>query len=302
MNVTTATPNATQASASSAPAPRTGVVLWGLVALYASVRFWPVITGKYPSFAVIALLIVIPAIFALFHGTVLHRRSGALAFILICWGIANVFENLSVATGFPFGRYYFTPIMGPKLFQIPILIGLAYIGMGYISWVLGRLILGGAATTLKGAQLVTVPLCAAFLMVAWNMSQDPVWSTVGHAWIWRDGGAYFGVPVSNFFGWYLLACTVYQAFALYLRGREPEPGPMPSGFWQTVLVFYLLFVLGGILPALAPGGSALVADEAGIVWRVGAITSSCALAAIFGMGPFAVLAWARLRWATRKDC
>jgi putative membrane protein len=46
-------------------------------------------------------------------------------------------------------------------------------------------------------------------MVAWDLSMDPVWSTVMHSWIWLQGGAYFGVPVSNFLGWYLTVYVIY---------------------------------------------------------------------------------------------
>ena len=53
-----------------------------------------------------------------------------------------ILENLSIATGFPFGHYEFLALMGPKLFRVPILLGLAYIGMAYVSWILGCLIAG----------------------------------------------------------------------------------------------------------------------------------------------------------------
>jgi len=41
-------------------------------------------------------------------------------------------SNLGVRTGFPFGHYSFTNLMGPKLFAVPILLGLAYVGMAYM--------------------------------------------------------------------------------------------------------------------------------------------------------------------------
>jgi len=40
-------------------------------------------------------------------------------------------------------------------------------------------------------------------MTAWDLSMDPVWAEIYHAWVWRDGEAYYGVPISNFFGWLL---------------------------------------------------------------------------------------------------
>lgn len=93
-----------------------------------------------------------------------------------------------------------TDAMGSKLLHVPILLGVAYWGMGYLSWTLGRPILGDVQSPLAGSRVVTLPLVASLIMVAWDLSMDPIWSTIVHGWIWRQGGAYFGVPLSNFLG------------------------------------------------------------------------------------------------------
>lgn len=187
---------------------------------------------------VVVLHIVPAALFALVHGSILYRLRIMLAFLSICPVVGNIFENLGVLTGFPYGSYYFTDVMGPKLFVVPIFLGLAYTGMAYLSWTLARLILGLAERPLAGSQVVIVPLLASAIMVAWDFCMDPVWSTLLHAWIWRRGGAYFGVPVSNFFGWYLGVYVIYQLFALYLRGHSPAPGPVPASYWRLAVLFY----------------------------------------------------------------
>jgi len=47
--------------------------------------------------------------------------------------------------------------------------------------------------------------------------------------VWQHGGAYFGVPLTDFLGWYLVVYVIYQLFALYLHGRSPGAKPLPSG-------------------------------------------------------------------------
>jgi uncharacterized membrane protein len=96
---------------------------------------------------------------------------------------------------------------------ILIMLGLAYIGMAYLSWTLARLMLGVVGIPLSGLRLLTLPLVAACTMVAWDVCQDPVWSTVLHAWVWLGGGPYFGVPLINFFG--LTVYLIFQLFALH---------------------------------------------------------------------------------------
>jgi uncharacterized membrane protein len=58
-------------------------------------------------------------------------------------------------------------------------------------------------------------------MVAWDLASDPVWATIVRAWVWRDGGVYFGVPLSNFFGWYLNVYILYQLVCPLLTKARP---------------------------------------------------------------------------------
>ncbi len=272
----------------------TNLVLWALIALYAAARFLQVFPSKVPMLAVVALHVLPPAVFALIHGAILYRTRGILTFVVLCLVTGNIFENLSILTGFPFGHYYFTDLMGPKLFLVPILLGLAYVGMAYLSWTLSSLILGGMRSPLAGSHVVTLPLIASFIMVAWDLSMDPVWSTILHGWIWLRGGAYFGVPVTNFLGWYLTVYVFYQLFALYLRGRSTNPDPLPSSYWRLAVLFYGVSAAGNILLAIPPAGLSAVSDPTGAQWKVRDITGACALTSIFTMGAFALLAWVRL--------
>jgi uncharacterized membrane protein len=270
------------------------LMLWALLVLYAAARVLQIFPGKVPIGVVVALHVLPPIVFALIHGAMFYQWRGILAFFAICLVVGNIFENVGVRTGFPFGHYYFTDLMGPKLFVVPIQLGLAYLGMAYLSWTLARLILGGMRNPMNGSRVVTLPLVAAFIMVAWDFSQDPVWSTILHLWIWQQGGAYFGVPVSNFLGWYLTVYVFYQFFALYLRGRSSNPSAFNSSYWNLAVLFYAVSAVGNILLFIPRSGASVVADPAGTQWKVSDITATCALVSIFTMGAFAVIAWARL--------
>ena len=268
-------------------------VFWTLLAVYAVARVLSVYPGRVPLVAVIALHVLAPGISAILHGSVLYRLKGAVIFALMYLIVGNSFENLGVATGFPFGSYYFTDVMGPKLFHVPILLGLAYVGIGYISWTLALLILGKTSSRISGAAIFTVPLVASFIMVAWDFSTDAVWSTLVHCWIWPKGGAFFGVPVSNFLGWYLTVYVFYQLFAMYLSRQSLESALLPPIFWRIPILFYAVCAAGNVLLAIPSRGGAVVSDPSGTQWRVSDITSASALAAIFTMGAFAVIAWIR---------
>jgi uncharacterized membrane protein len=268
--------------------------LWALIAIYAAARVLQVFPDKVPMLAIVALHILPPILFALLHGAMLYTTRGILIFFAICLLIGNIFENLGVRTGFPFGGYYFTDVMGPKLFAVPILLGLAYLGMAYLSWTLARVILGGMRDPLTGPRVVTVPLVAAFIMVAWDLSMDPVWSTIVHAWIWRNGGACFGVPISNFLGWYLTVYLIFQLFALYMRRRATKVDRLPSHYWQLAVLFYGIAAAGNLLLLIPHAASAVVLDPTGAQWRVSDIARASAVVSIFLMGGFVFLALLRL--------
>ncbi|HXR16746.1 MAG TPA: carotenoid biosynthesis protein [Terriglobales bacterium] len=133
-----------------------------------------------------------------------------------------------------------------------------------------------------------------------GFSQDPVWSTILHLWIWRDGGAYFGVPVSNFLGWYLTVYVFYQLFALYLRGRSANPKPLPSSYWKPAVLFYAASAAGNVLLLVPQAGPSVVLDPSGAQWKVSDITGTCAVVSIFTMGAFTLLAWVRLATSRPK--
>ena len=272
----------------------TTIALALILAIYACVRVVEAAPTHIPQLIVVAVDVLSALTFALVHGALHYRLRGILVFTGICIVVGNITENLSVATGFPFGHYYFKELMGPKLFHVPVLLGIAYIGMAYVSWTLARLIVGKPYTPVTGTRIVALPLVASFIMVAWDLAQDPVWGTVLHGWAWLDGGPWFGVPISNYLGWYGNVFTIYLLFTLYLRAKPAPAIPNRQANWPAALLFYALCAGGNVLQAFHPAAPETVSDPTGKQWRVADITGASALVSIFVMGAFAAIAWVRL--------
>jgi putative membrane protein len=99
--------------------------------------------------------------------------------------------------------------------------------------------------------LFLVPLLSALIMILWNLCFDPIFSTIQQRWIWENGGAYFGVPISNFLGWFLTVYLVYQLFALVLY-KYSENTPITQGktYWLIVPIIYLGIALEYMLNPL----------------------------------------------------
>ena len=262
-----------------------------ILVAYGCARVLEVTPSPVPRITIVALDVSFAMAFALVHGARQYRLRGILVFAFLCLVVGNLSENLGVITGFPFGRYYFLDLMGPKLFHVPVLLGLAYIGMAYVSWVLGCLIVGSHSGSARG---LGVPLVASLIMVAWDLAQDPVWSTVLHGWVWLDGGPWFGVPISNYFGWYATDFLIYLLFAFYLRSN-PVIARLRNPAWnRSATAFYTCCAAGNVLQIARRPDPATVLDPAGHAWSVADITRASALVSIFVMGAFAALAWFRL--------
>jgi uncharacterized membrane protein len=277
---------------------------WALIVIYAMVTilrrsFAPNLLSASIS---TALVTFVPLIFIFVHGSLSYRLRDLLVFVAITLVVSNIFENMSVLTGFPFGHYYYTDILGPQLFLVPVLIGPSYLGTGYLAWTIARVISGAIHSRLSGHLTFTVPFLAAFMMVSWDLSFDPIYSTINHAWVWLDGGSYFGVPFSNFMGWLLTTFVFLQLFALYLKGRQSLPStdeqPTTIQSLQAIL-FYGLIAAGYLLNSLTRDMSATVTDPAGVVWRVQDIYAVTGLVAIFTMGAFTILGLVKLMEVSR---
>jgi uncharacterized membrane protein len=243
------------------------------------------------------MITLLPAVFAFTHGSIFYRFRDVLVFVSLVLVVSNVYENLSIETGFPFGDYYYTDILGPKLFNVPLVIGPAYLATGYLSWMLARVILGATKPGVQGQLTFTIPIVASFIMVSWDMSMDPITATIGQQWIWLDGGGYFGVPFSNFLGWYLTVWTFFQLFALYERRRNAayeNAQPEPRGYWTLAALFYGVTAMKFLLNPLVESVNKTITDPAGVTWRADDIYVSCALVCIFTMVAFTVVSLTRI--------
>ena len=270
-------------------------VLWVSLILYAQGRVFQLYPEKFSILLIVFLQVVPPAVFALVHGSILYRIKGMVAFTVFCLGAGALSESLSLRTGFPFGHYSFTSFMGPLVLHVPILLLLAYLGIGYCSWVLSLLILGFRNKPLTPAGVIVLPLLASFIMVLWDFSMEAIWSTVDHAWVWRDGGSFFGVPLSNFFGWFFTAFLFYQAFAVYCKANPAQSIPSSRSYWRAAILCYGVCASGNLLVFRAGLFPRWVTDASGRQWLTIDILVACTVISVCAMLPMTLLSWHRLR-------
>jgi putative membrane protein len=251
-----------------------------------------------PTHQVLVLMVTAVCI-AVIHGSMRYGLKGVLVFLLLSSLVGFSMENLSITSGSPFGRYHYTNFFhAPMIGQVPLDVGVLYFGMGYTAWVIGNILLDKADTRLdQRFNVIALPVVAAFVLAMWDVVVDPASSTIHNVWIWHHSGGYFGVPLTNFVGWYVVGYLFFQAFALYLASRSRytpiRTNAQGKSYWLPPVVLYLLVAFGYIVTYVTSPNSEH-ADALGYVWRSKDIYETAAIISIYTMGFAGVLAVLRL--------
>jgi uncharacterized membrane protein len=178
--------------------------------------------------------------FVLVHGSKRYGWDNLFAFFTITFLVSWSSEAASIATGFPFGDFRYTGLLGPKIGTVPMAVMPAYFVAGYLAWTMSTVFLANLGTGIERRNLLLVPFIASFVMVMWDFCLDPIRSTIDGAWVWEGGGAYYGVPISNYFGWCLTVFIIFQVFALYLyKFSRNERVEQSRTYWYLAPVMYL---------------------------------------------------------------
>jgi uncharacterized membrane protein len=161
-----------------------------------------------------------------------HLGAGrALAFLVLGYGISWAAEFCSIHLGFPFGDYFYIPAtLNQELWVagVPFMDSLSYVFLAYASYSLALLALTpggwqGGNYSLRDAPALPGSwrplILGAVLMVTLDIVIDPL-ALRGYRWFlgqiygYPEPGAYFGVPLSNFGGWFLVALGLIRVLQL----------------------------------------------------------------------------------------
>ena len=182
-----------------------------------------------PAFLAVAALLVLLAAPA---------RERALLLLAAAGGFAA--EAVGVACGFPFGHYHYTDTLFPHLLGVPVVMASAWLVLfAYVRQMAGPA--AAAAAWMTAIDLVIDPLAA---------------NTLGY-WTWAGTGPYYGIPWSNFAGWFAVS------LALFALARQPaEPNPPAAWLGLSVVVFFTVIAMGSGLYLAGAAGMALVILDA----------------------------------------
>lgn len=180
----------------------------------------------------------------------------AARFWLLGVGAAGFLVELAGATlGAPFGPYSYTAVLQPQIGGVPVVMACAWVILiSYVKSLTAMLPLGRAAAVALGAAWMT----------AIDLSIDPVCTLALDYWRWRVPGPYYGIPWSNFAGWFLVS-----GFLLATGVRFRVEGPWVRRIGLSVVVFFGLLAAAHGLTGAAAAALGLTLVHIWASWRPG---------------------------------
>ncbi|MFC4101767.1 carotenoid biosynthesis protein [Paenibacillus xanthanilyticus] len=180
----------------------------------------------------------------------LEKRPRAMYGRALAVGVVTfAIERIGVVTGFPFGGYAYTSVLGVRLAGVPLTIALAWVGILTIA------VLLASSSTRLGRAVETG---------CWTVLLDLVLDPVAYArqfWLWREGAGmtFHGVPLQNFAAWFLIA-----AIASLLYPLRPVPTDIRREAARLMQLMLLMFGLLALREDLLAAFAIALAGIAGL--------------------------------------
>lgn len=193
---------------------------------------------------IVGMIVLRPYVFVFFAvyliaaGSRMGWRRTAL-FSIIAYGVAFAAEFSSTRIGFPFGLYHYIDVTRDRelwISNVPFWDSLSFTFLCYLGWRLGvllhapLLIRPGDVQVVETRAIATswrACLSGALLMTWLDVVIDPLtvhgerWF-LGRIYYYPEGGIYFGVPLSNFVGWFVVGVTTIRLYQIWERRSVPS--------------------------------------------------------------------------------
>lgn len=137
-------------------------------------------------------------------------------------------EIIGIHTGYLFGDYVYGPTLGPKLWDVPIIIGVNWFILSYSTGVLFRKIPNDYYAAILGA----VAMTAIDYIIEPVAVELDMW-----AWKWEE------IPLSNYAGWFGVSFLIHL---IWRKANFDKDSPISNWLLMAIIVFFsiLNFSLG----------------------------------------------------------
>jgi putative membrane protein len=146
----------------------------------------------------------------------------ALRLVAIATSFGWAAEQLGSSYGWFFGSYTYTPVLGPRLGHVPVVIPMMWFALAYVGYVISNLIVWQDPVDRPASpgSDATMALLGAMVVTCYDLGVDPYMVYVLKAWIMAEkDGWWFGETVQGFAGWMVVSFAILFAFRRLARVR-----------------------------------------------------------------------------------
>ena len=180
----------------------------------------------------------IPTYFYLIRKT---NPTKAIKTILILSIFSMIIETVGVLTGFPYGFFFYTQYLGPRIGVVPWTVSFGWVPLVIASWALTERLLKNQTSILKkvaaGSAIITI----------FDLVLDPG-AVALKFWFWHSPGAYYNVPVINFFGWLLSGFIGMTIILKLLKTEKPNNNLLLTAFLGNIFWTFIAIMNGMLIP------------------------------------------------------
>lgn len=145
-------------------------------------------------------------------------------------------ERAASRSGFPFGDYAYSDALGGLVDGVPAIVPLAWWAMALPAREAGAAAASALAPASGAVARLARVVGGAAALTAWDAFLDPQMVGEGY-WTWAGGGAYRGVPLGNYLGWFVTGLVLMAAYELLLPPGGRRPGAALVVQYAAVAVF-----------------------------------------------------------------
>lgn len=199
----------------------------------------------------------IPVVGATLHAVMQLGKKQGFLLLLLAATIGWAAEVHGLHYGTLFGSAYHYRPESWMLLGIPLAVPAYWAVFVYTGYTLNTSMLAwlGQAVPSRlnhlGRLLPLLVVLDGLAVTAIDLLMDP-WQVAEGNWAWQVGGLYFGIPLGNFIGWFLVTATITAIFRTVQYFWPPSQQPSETLYVHAV-VFYALILLSFTAKVLTHG-------------------------------------------------
>ena len=198
--------------------------------------------------------------FITLHAKIILGSINALILLIITFVLTFILEYMGTQGLIPNCEFYYTGDPAFSLLgEVPLLTPLGWLIIFYSGLIMTYIIFNGFLKdtkkekfTKKPVMLFTGAVTTGLIVLSWDLIHDPV-SVAFKAWIWKTKGIYYGIPIMNFVGWFVIAFAIYLLFHFYLLKKKRRTNFQKystSWFIMLPVISYLILLTMDVIHSL----------------------------------------------------